>query len=428
MTENDPKYRSFDMLHTPEGGHELRRISGNAEDIHTRGKTMKDLGERMQMAANALSAIASGTEGKGASIDKLRDSADDVHSDLKKAGIRYAPSGEVLAAYGETLGEVQGPISTIVGECETLWATVRTKSTDLETATQSGEDTSTLQSEFDTAVQNWRDEAVKYNAHYDSWDTAYENARTGLKDANDNGVKDSWLDNALPFLDALGTVLTWVGIALVVAACIIGGPFVLAAALVGLAALGVTLLRYAGGRATLTDVVFAAIAVFPFGKAFGALKGISKAAGPLGKLTAGLKGGKGMLGDLIGLGSKTSLKSLKGILKNGTLAKVFHGSGALNKSGSTVLRNFFGKTGQPGILSRLTQGFDNAAGAHLTEAAASLSNKAKGNLAQFLSNTPGGKGLASLMGDSGGAIDKILNFVDASGKGGLSFAHDQGWI
>ncbi|UUT35830.1 hypothetical protein [Microbacterium elymi] len=304
MTENDPKYRSLSMLATPDGGHELRRISGNAEDIHTRGVAMKDLGERMQKAANSLSALASGTEGKGASIDKLRDSADDVHEDLKKAGIRYAPSGEVLSDYGKTLGEVQGPIEVIVTECETLWGTVRTKSTDLETASQTGDDTSTLQSEFDTAVQDWEDEARKYNGHWDSWDAAYDRAHSGLEDANDNGVKDSWLDNALPFLDALGTVLTWVGIALVVAACIIGGPFVLAAALVGLAALGTTLLRYAGGRATLTDVMFAAIAVFPFGKAFGALKGISKAAGPLGKLTAGLKGGKGMLGDLVGLGAR----------------------------------------------------------------------------------------------------------------------------
>jgi hypothetical protein len=428
MTENDPKYRSFEMLHTPGGGHELRRISGNADDIQKRGTSMKDLGERMQKAANALSAIASGTEGKGASIDKLRDSAEDVYSDLKKAGIRYAPSGEVLAHYGTVLGQVQHPIDVIVTECESLWATVRTTSTDLETATQSGDDTETAQSAFDTAVQDWRDEAVKYNSYYDSWDAAYEKAHGGLEDANDNGVKDSWLDNALPFLDALSTVLTWVGIALVVAACIIGGPFVLAAALVGLAALGVTLLRYAGGRATMTDVMFAAIAVFPFGKAFGALKGISKAAGPLGKLTAGLRGGKGMLGDLVGLGSKTSLKSLKGVLQNGRLAKVFHGSGALNKNGTAVLRGLFAKTGKPSILSRLTQGFDNAAGAHMTDVAASLSNKAKGNLAQFLSSTPGGKGLASVMGDAGGALDKVLNFVDASGKGGLSFSHDMGWV
>ena len=94
-----------------------------------------------------------------------------------------------------------------------------------------GDDTEALQTAFDLAVEHWSDRAVPDDTYYDSWNSAYEAARTGLEDANDNGAEDSWLDNALPALDAISVVLSVAGVLLVVAACIVGGPFVLVAAL-----------------------------------------------------------------------------------------------------------------------------------------------------------------------------------------------------
>lgn len=428
MTQNSPHYRAHAMPPTPGGGHDLVTIYGEADDITSRGRKMVALGDQMQKAANTLKHLADGTVGKGLSIDKLQESAEGVYSDLKKAGIRYSPSGEVIAAYGEALTTVQAPIITIVSNCESLWETVRTASTALDEAENTGDDTATLQTAFDEAVWAWNTEARRYNAHYDTWSAAYENARSGLQDANDNGVEDSLLDNMLPALDVISVVLTWAGIALAIAACILGGPFILAAALIGLAALGVTLLRAAGGRATGEDIMWAAVGVFPFGKAFGAIKGVAAASGFVGRLSAAGRGGLSMLGDVFGLGGGSSIRSLNGLLSRGNVAEVFHGSGALNRNGSRVLQEWFSNTGGPSVFNRLMQGFDGATGAHLADAASNLSNKAGDNLMQFLTGPNGSQPIADLMTAGGGTVDNVLNFVDGMGKSGAGFAHDMGWI
>lgn len=414
MTVNGPEYRTTWMLPSPRG-RELRRIEGNASDIARRGRDMKDLGDRMQMAANALNQIANGNVGKGLSIDKLRDAAEDVYSDLKKAGVRYSPSGEVLADYGDALESVQSPINTLVTDGASSWQIVRWRSIALEEATQAGDDTAELQLSFDRAVSAWREDVRGYDGYYDTWNSAYNAARSGLKDANDNGVKDSWLDNALPALEIIGWVLTAVGVVLAVVACIIGAPFLLiAAAIAGIASLIVTIALYAGGRADGNDIFWAAFGVFPFGKAFSAFRGLSKVSS--------------VFGDLIGLGSKATRGAVQGLLSRGGVAEVFHRGGTLNKHGSRVLRDWFGGTGGPSVLHRLLQGFDGATGAHFSNAAAGLSNKARGNLFQFLNGSNGSPGIAGLIDDAPGAIDKVLNFVDNPVKTVTGIADQFGWI
>ena len=422
MTLNGPQYRSSQMIESP-GGNELRTISGNASDIETRGHNMADLGQRMQEAANALNQIASGTVGRGLSIDKLRESAQDVHVDLKKAGVRYAPSGTVLEAYGKTLGEVQQPIISIVNTCESLWGTGRTASQALEEAEASGEDTGEVQTAFDAAVTAWEDEARLYDPHYTSWNTAYNTAVSGLEDANENGVEDGFLDNMLPALEAIAFVLMIAGFVFAIAACIIGGPFILAAALVGLASLGVTLLLAAGGRADGGDIFWAAVGVFPFGKAFSAFKGVAAASGLGGRALAGLSGLGGMAGDMIGLGGRSGRSALQGVLNSGLTADVFHAGGTvLNRNGSRVLREFFSNQSMPSVFQRLMQGFDGAAGANLADAAAGLSNKGRQNLAQFLSGSADGSALAGLMNDAGGFGNQVANFLDNPFKAGAGLA------
>jgi hypothetical protein len=413
MTVNGPEYRRAEMLDSP-GGHELRTIAGNAGDIEDRGRWMVNLGERMQEAANTLNHIASGTVGKGLSIDKLRDSAEGVHVDLKAAGVRYAPSGAVLEAYGRSLGEVQSPIASIVDSCESLWESVRRASHALEDAEASGEDASAQQSVFDAAVSEWREEARRYDPYYASWDSAYAAAVNGLEDANDNGVEDSFLDNALPALEALAFVLMIAGFVFAIAACIIGGPFILAAALIGLASLGVTLLLAAGGRADGQDVFWAAVGVFPFGKAFSAFKGVAAASGLGGRALAGLNGLGGMVTDMVGLGGRSGSRALSGVLNSGLTADVFHAGGTvINRNGTRVLREFFSNNqAMPSIFQRLTQGFDSAAGAHLADAAGGLSHKAQQNLTQFLSGSADGSALAGLMDDVGGVGTQIANVLD----------------
>lgn len=427
MPVNGPQYRTYDMLPSPRG-RDLLEIPGDAADIAERGRAMVDLGDRMQRAANTLNHIASGTVGKGLSIDKLRESAEEVHTDLKIAGIRYSPSGAVIRDYGDALGEVQQPIRTLISNASGKWETVRSRSIALETATQAGDPTDSLQASFDTAYEDWVDESRGYDGYYDTWNGAYNAAVNGLEEANDNGAEDSWLDNSLPVLDALSLVLQVVGVVLAVAACILGGPFILAAALVGLLALGVTLLRAAGGRADGADIFWSAVGVFPFGKAFGAIKGITAASGFMGRLAAGGRGALNMLTDMVGMGGVASRGMVTGLLSRGTVADVFHAGGQLNRNGSQVLRNWFTSTGGPSVMHRLMQGFDGATGAHFADAAADLSNKARQNLTQFLTGPNGSAPIAGLMNDAGGGIQQVLNFVDSLGKTGGGVAHDLGWI
>ncbi|MFT4156849.1 MAG: hypothetical protein QM630_02815 [Microbacterium sp.] len=395
-------------------GRELRRIEGNGDDIAARGVAMQDLGDRMQKAANALQMIADGSIGKGLSIDKLKGAASDVYSDLKAAGVRYSPSGAALAAYGNALAEVKSPMSRIVDDCEDSWVRVRIASTALEEATQNGEDTEAQQSEFDNAVIAWRSDRSGYDGYYDTWDAAYQAAKSGLKDANDNGAEDGWLDNALPALEVLGWVLMAVGVVLAVAACIIGAPWLLiAGAIVGLLALANTFALYKGGRADETDLAFAVVGVIPFGKVFGAFRGTTK-------LT-------GVLGGFIGLGGQTSRGTVTALLSRGNAAEVFHGAGNLNRHGSQVLRTWFGNTGGPSVLNRLLYGFDGAAGAHFADAAADLSRKARGNLSQFLNGANGNSGLAGLMGEAG-TLDRVVNVIDNPIKAATGIASQFGWI
>ncbi|UUT35829.1 hypothetical protein [Microbacterium elymi] len=107
---------------------------------------------------------------------------------------------------------------------------------------------------------------------------------------------------------------------------------------------------------------------------------------------------------------------------------MFHGSGALNKSGSSVLAQLLRphRTAQhpqpshPGVRQRRRRDHDRCRGRPVEQG--------EGQPRPVPVEHPGGQGLASLIGDSASGIDKALNFVDASGKGGLSFAHDMGWV
>lgn len=264
MTENSSFYRGG-MPPTPVGGHEIRDIAGEAATIIARGRAMESLGDRMQQAANTLKHLADGTVGAGLSIEELRKDADDVYADLKTAGIRYSPSGAAVKAYGEALDDAQTAVRPVIADCEALWEAVRSASWELEGAEEDQE--SSKQSTFDQAVTEWEQAASRYDGPYEAWDAAYDAARQGLEDANEDGVRDSRWDDFVGALDTFVTILGWVGVALVVVALVIGGPIVAAIALVvGVVALLGTIVLAVEGRKTGTDIAFAALSIVPFGK------------------------------------------------------------------------------------------------------------------------------------------------------------------
>lgn len=259
-------------------GREIERLTGDGGEIVSRGSAIESLGERMQQAANTLKLIAEGQVGKGDSLDAIKDQAADVHADLLKAGQRYLPSGEVLRAYGQALLNVKGPLNSAVDDCESRWETVRTRASSVDEAgdVPAGEDGSTTareeattsaEGDLTSAKSEWEEAARRFDGHYDTWDEAYETAVNGLQQANEDGVKDGFWDNALPFFEALVKVMEWAGLVLLVAALIVGGPLIaVLATIVAIVALLGTIVLFAKGRKDGKDLALSIVGVIPFGK------------------------------------------------------------------------------------------------------------------------------------------------------------------
>lgn len=418
------------MDRTPTSGkhYEIIAINGDAYTIERRGIEIESLGDQMIAASDLLDKIALGAECRGKSLDALKDDVDDVKSDLRKAGERYQPSGTHILEYGRALEGVQTTINGLLPELERLWGDYQTTAGSFADDSQlpppeEGEsaDDRTSQADVDTDREAWKDKAVEYEAAYDTWWEAYENARKGIQSANDRGVEDSMWDDMLPALEVLGDILSYAGIILAIAACIIGGPFILAAALVGLAALLITIVKVANGRGNGWDIAMAAIGVFPFGKAFALVKGM-RAMPAFSTLGRGLLS---MGGDVVGAGWKNGSK-LAGLIDEGKLVRVLHDSGALNRNGSRVLRGFFNGLDSPSALTRLLRGNEGAWTQQISDAAAGLSNKATDNLTGFL----GGANNGGMMQDMLSGGNPALDFLDGIGKGGLGFGYDRatgGW-
>lgn len=262
-------------------GHEIRRIGGDGSAVKARGTEMESLGMQMRESASLLKAIAEGAEGKGYSMERIRDNVGDLHVDLGKAGERYEPSGKVIREYGEVLIANQSTLNRVADNCVELWTAYQTANGDFDDANstvspvgespeqkeQREQDTGELKTARDDAYAAWQEEAARYDAPFETWDEAYDNAVNGLKDANDRGVEDSFWDDALPAIEAILVVLAVAGIILAVLAIVIGGPLILLlGAIAGLLTLGFTIWKVAAGRGSGWDIFTAALGVFPFGR------------------------------------------------------------------------------------------------------------------------------------------------------------------
>jgi len=403
---------------TPNDHLEIIQLAGNAADIERRGREIESLGEQMQAAADLLDDIDLGAETRGKSLDTIKDVVGDAAGDLRTAGERYLPSGTALRQYGDALGTAQRTIDGLLPELEELWTAYTTEHGNWEADQQlpdpepgepAGDRTTWQDVQGKRAL--WEGKAEAYERAYSTWWGAYEDARKGIKGANDDGVEDNWVDNHLDLINFVLDVLSYAGIALAIVACIVGGPFIILAAIVGIAALALTIVKVAGGHGSGLDIAMAAIGVFPFGKAAGLFKG----AGKLAAL-------KGMAGDVVGAGWKNGSRAST-VLTRGTTGQVFHARGTVNNNGTTVMRNFFKGFDSPSPLTRLYRGHEGAYTAMLSDAASGLSNKARGNLDQFLGNTPGGSVVQDMLRSP--ATNGALDFVDNLGKATVGFAYDR---
>lgn len=411
------------MDRTPTKHLEIMQISGNAAAIEERGREIESLGQQMNEAAKLLDDIDMGAETRGKSLDAIKDVVGDAADDLRTAGTRYEPSGKVLWQYGAALETAQTRITNLMPDLETAWSAYTTEYANWEADEQlpdpePGESTSarTTWSDVERERDTWETHATTYEGIYETWWSAYEDARKGIEDANDEGVEDNWVDDHLEALELALDILSYAGIALALVACILGGPFILLAALAGLAALALTVIKVTGGHGNGWDIAMAAVGVFPFGKAAGLFKG----AGKLAAL-------RGMGGDIIGAGFRNGSRASQ-VITRGTGAQIFTRGGTLNQNGTRVIRDFFGGFDGPSLASRLYRGHEGAYASMLSDAAGGLSNKARGNLQQFLGGTPGGGVVQDML--SGGSTSGALDFIDNMGKASAGFAYDRatgGW-
>lgn len=299
-------------------GRDIEHVDGTPSEIIARGTAIETLGIQMKASADTLEdiknrAIDDGTQ-KGKAIEALRESVGDSYSTLREAGELYEPVGPVIRTYGEELEIVKPKLDGHADDCESLWLTFQSLPGEVEPrgtgglfGPEEGSPEAEQQAEEDeakkAAYDAWVAEAELFDADYDTWETAYDEAVNNIGDKMAGSIKDGFWE----FLEDLGQILSWAALIVGVAALIIGGPILAALALAtALAYLAVTSIQYFGGKKSLLDVGLATLGVLPFGK----LAGLTKLA-HLNKL--GLKAfGKAGLGNFA---------KLRGLFARPTLGK-----------------------------------------------------------------------------------------------------------
>lgn len=273
-------------------GRKIEDLKGEPETITNRGEAITSLGQQMVDSATVLEQIATrATEQQGNAIEKLIETIDDAYKQLKEAGELYKPVGPVITTYGEVVAEVQPKINTHVENCETLWTTydslpgkVDPRGTGGLFQPDEGSPEAEQQAEEDAAKKEafeaWEEEAGYFDADYDTWEQAFDDAVSGITDEMSGKIQDGWTQA----LAIMKSVLSWAGFVLAIAAIVIGGPIIGAlAAIVAALTLIVVFVQFCRGEATWVDLGLAVIDVLPVGKIAGILADGGSAATKLGK-------------------------------------------------------------------------------------------------------------------------------------------------
>jgi len=286
-------------------GRDVEVVAGDAEAIATRGTEIKELGDSMVAAAVTLKGIKDDKiAGEGYAMDKIKDVVGDVHKDLDEAGRRYKPAGSTLGTYATALETAQSHMRTIVADCQaslTALQTAQSDAADAASALDAHENSTQLNppkpeeaaasttagnalaseasgaaSALSTARTTHDDNLDAFDGEYDAWHEAYETAVSDLHDANEIGEDSRW-ENIAGVLAVISEWVSWIGLAIAVLGLIIGGPFFLIAALVvGVIALALTVALMFDGRKGWGDLAWAIVGILPIGKLGKIFKGNAK--------------------------------------------------------------------------------------------------------------------------------------------------------
>jgi len=261
-------------------GRRIEDVKGDPGTISDRGEAIGALGQQMIDSAIVLEQIATrATPQQGKAVEQLIETIGDAYKQLKEAGELYKPIGPVVLSYGDTLSELQPKINTHVSNCEDLWVTydglpgkTEARGTGGLFQPDEGSPEAEAQAEEDAAkkvaYEAWEGEAEDFDADYNTWEQAFDDAVSGITDEMSGKIADGWTQ----WLANIKNVLSWAGFVLAIAAIIIGGPIIgaLAAIVAGLTLI-VVVIQFARGEASWVDLTLAIIDVIPVGKIAGIL-------------------------------------------------------------------------------------------------------------------------------------------------------------
>jgi hypothetical protein len=328
-------------LRSPNRHYLLAELDGSADRIEAAGNHYVDIGARMSATAVELQKLGDSEKYKAKSIDKVRESARELHGELKKVGERYEKTGPVLVTYAGALRtarnttvdplvekvsaahkvlldalEARDDAQDKVDDNNTTWVW-EDEATDAEKASANTAlaDAKGAEKTAEEALDAlW----VSFETGFTAWDKAYDDAVGGIEDAmKASGVDDSWWED---LLDGIANVATVVATIAVIAALVIGGPIFLAiAAVASIIALAAHCIMMACGskRVSWTDIAFDAIGVLPFLGAFG--KSLRAGQGVLGSLRAAT-GLTGATRATVGIGRNALVRDLRTVVGAGRTA------------------------------------------------------------------------------------------------------------
>ncbi|NLP84086.1 hypothetical protein HF576_09505 [Microbacterium sp. CFH 90308] len=276
-------------MRSPNRGYELQHLDGNATDITTRGGQLKTLATTMENTSVQLKAIGDSSVHKSKGTDKLAEMANETHADLADAAVRYRGTGENLATYGEALNTAQMWLRanlSDVEDAENAYQAALTAKADADFAesiastSAEGSDDEALaraadraESDADSAetaltnAQTLRNELwEEFEDVFGTWSDAYDDAVDGIENAIESADNN---DGFWEFIDNVLDVIAIVLVVLSVIALVIGAPLtgLLAGIIFALAAASflLTALKFAYGRASLSDLAWSAVGLLPFG-------------------------------------------------------------------------------------------------------------------------------------------------------------------
>jgi hypothetical protein len=247
-----------------------------------------------------------------------------VHEELKRAGDMYRPTGPVVRAYGEALAEVKPRLDRRADAADEAWGDFARTPGFLDgerpawNAPEADSPEAEAQADADRAKQAaydaWLEEANAFDAEYDTWEAAFERAASNVGEVLDGAIEDGFWDKVDGFVAGTLEVLKWVGLALAIAAIIVGGPLIAAlSAIVAIATLALTIYQKARGDTGWKEVILATIGVIPFGS--------------LGKVGTAKFADDALGGLLTGAGRSAIRTEISTIFGSGSSAFRFTGSG-----------------------------------------------------------------------------------------------------